>query len=221
MESVLAATSGIWVAEQNASLIRSTTMGARSHSSWRLLGTRGVKNDQVTPRAAAPMAGLTSTRRHAKAVGPRVSELRAFYTYLLRQKLVESNPVQAISAPKLPQRLPRPLKVEENHPALLEAPDATRRRDNAIGAMLELLYAGGLPRISELLALDTRRGGGSSRAQVRVLGKGAKERIVLIALRLSVPCRPTMGEWPTPVAAPCPQADARPLPQPFSARAFR
>ena len=90
-----------------------------------------------------------------------------------------ANPVQAISPPKLPQRLPRPLNVEEIE-ALLDVPDPSTPQGQRDRAMLELLYAGGL-RVSELLALDV----GAldlAQGQVRVFGKGAKERMVLIGV---------------------------------------
>jgi tyrosine recombinase XerC len=111
------------------------------------------------------------------SVARRVSELRTFFAYMKRQGLVEVNPVSAIAAPRLPQRLPRPLAAEEVV-ALLAAPETVTPQGQRDRAMLEFLYAGGL-RISELLALnvaslDLEQG------QVRVFGKGAKERIVLI-----------------------------------------
>jgi site-specific recombinase XerD len=85
-------------------------------------------------------------------VARRISEIRAFYTYLQRRELLEHNPVNAVSAPKLPQRLPRPLTGAEIE-ALLAAPDPSTPQGQRDRAMMELLYAGGL-RVSELLALD-------------------------------------------------------------------
>jgi len=133
---------------------------------------------QVTPALLRQWLAALHAQGYAKAsVARRVSEARAFYTYLHSRKLVAVNPVNSISAPKLPQRLPRPLTAEEVT-ALLAAPDATTPQGQRDRAMLELLYAGGL-RVSELLTLDV----GAldlAQAEVRVLGKGAKERIVLI-----------------------------------------
>ena len=133
---------------------------------------------QVTPALLRQWLAALHSQGYAKAsVARRVSELRAFYTYLHSRDLVEANPVNAISSPKLPQRLPRPLSTEEVQ-ALLAAPDLSTPQGQRDRAMLELLYAGGL-RVSELLALDV----GSvdlTQAEVRVLGKGAKERIALI-----------------------------------------
>jgi tyrosine recombinase XerC len=134
--------------------------------------------EAVTPALLRQWLAQLHHRGYVKAsVVRRISELRAFYTYLRRHDLVTTNPVQAISAPKLPQRLPRPLSREEID-LLLAAPDAATPQGQRDRAMLELLYAGGL-RVSELLALDLNQVD-LAQGQVRVLGKGAKERVALI-----------------------------------------
>jgi integrase/recombinase XerD len=132
----------------------------------------------VTPALLRQWLAALHAQGYVKAsIARRVSELRSFYAWMLRADRVGANPVQAISAPKLPQRLPRPLNVEEVE-ALLDVPDPKTPQGQRDRAMLELLYAGGL-RVSELLALDV---GALDlvHGQVRVLGKGAKERVVLI-----------------------------------------
>jgi tyrosine recombinase XerC len=134
--------------------------------------------EQVTPALLRQWLAALHAEGYVKAsVARRVSELRAFYAYLHSRQLVESNPVNAISAPKLPQRLPRPLTGDEIE-ALLAAPDLQSAQGQRDRAMLEVLYGGGV-RVSELLGLDV---GAVDLAQgeVRVLGKGDKERIVLI-----------------------------------------
>jgi tyrosine recombinase XerC len=131
----------------------------------------------VTPALLREWLADLHAQGYVKAsVTRRVSELRAFYAYLRRQDLVADNPVQALSAPKLPRRLPRPL-TEQEIKALLATPDATTPQGQRDRAMLELLYAGGL-RVSELLALDINDVDLAQR-EARVLGKGAKERVVL------------------------------------------
>ncbi len=104
-----------------------------------------------------------------------VSSLRRFYRYQLREGRISDDPSALIESPKLGRALPDSL-TEAEVEALLGAPD----RNTALGlrdcAMLELLYATGL-RVSELVNLgldqvNPRQG------VVRVLGKGAKERLV-------------------------------------------
>ena len=132
----------------------------------------------VTPSLLREWFADLHRQGYAKAsVARRISELRAFYVYLHRQRLVPSNPVTQISAPRLPQRLPRPL-AEEEIKKLLAAPDASTPQGQRDRAMLELLYAGGL-RVSELLALDVSDVN-LAQAEVCVTGKGDKERVALI-----------------------------------------
>lgn len=107
----------------------------------------------------------------------RISELRSFFRYLLGQKIVESNPIKAISAPKVPQRLPRYLKPEEIG-AIMQAPDTSQPLGQRNRAILEILYATGM-RISELTGLDVGTGK-ITRGEMMVRGKGGKDRIVLL-----------------------------------------
>jgi integrase/recombinase XerC len=107
----------------------------------------------------------------------KLSELRSFCRYLLREEQLHSNPFDLVSSPKVPKRLPRYLKHEDIE-ALLHAPDLSTAQGQRDRAILELLYASGV-RLSELvglslgdLSLDT--------GQVVVWGKGGKERIVLL-----------------------------------------
>ncbi len=118
---------------------------------------------------AAGSAGATS-------LGRKLSTLRSFYRFLVREGLAAGNPARAVATPRRPQRLPEALP-EEEVAALVEAPgrakDPLALRDRAL---LELLYASGL-RVSELTGLDV---GDLDLAQglVLVLGKRDKERIV-------------------------------------------
>ncbi len=132
----------------------------------------------VTPALLRQWLADLHARGYVKAsVARRVSELRAFYSYMRVRGIVEVNPVQGILSPKLPQRLPRPLTREEID-KLFAAPDLGTPQGQRDRAMLEMLYGGGL-RVSELLALDTADVS-LSEGQVHVTGKGAKERIALV-----------------------------------------
>jgi integrase/recombinase XerC len=107
----------------------------------------------------------------------RISELRSFCRYLMREDILDTNPIRAISSPKIPKRLPNYLDLHEVE-ALLAAPDAMVPQGQRDRAILEVLYASGL-RVSELVSLnlsnvDVRQG------QIRVWGKGAKERLALL-----------------------------------------
>lgn len=113
-------------------------------------------------------------------ISRKISALRTFYKYLYRENLVDLNPVSGISAPKKDKVLPKFLCKDEVEKILnnvnIETPAGYRNR-----AILELLWATGM-RISELSGLNY---GDLNLEQneIRVFGKGAKERIVLVSER--------------------------------------
>lgn len=120
-----------------------------------------------------------AAREHRDGLGPRsvqrrLSALRGFFNYLIRERVIEANPAADIRAPKAPKRLPKTLDVDQVA-SLLErrAPDPLSRRDLA---MMELLYSSGL-RLAELAGLDLTDLDLADRT-VRVTGKGSKTRIL-------------------------------------------
>jgi integrase/recombinase XerC len=121
------------------------------------------------------MADLYKQRHARSSVARKLSALRAFGRFLKREGWIESDPASLAVAPKREHRIPSHLSVDEME-RLLGMPDTSEplgRRDRAI---LELFYASGL-RLSELVGLDLDDVNLSAR-MVRVLGKGAKERLV-------------------------------------------
>ena len=88
-----------------------------------------------------------------------------------------ANPLDKAASPKLDKRLPSFLTIEEIT-RLLEAPDPATPEGQRDRALLELLYASGL-RVSELVKLNLEQVNLAAR-EIRVWGKGGKERIVLM-----------------------------------------
>ena len=120
-----------------------------------------------------------AARAHAGGLGPRsvqrrLSAVRGFFGYLAREGVAASNPAVDIRAPKAARRLPGTLDVDQIN-QLLQIPgnDALAVRDRAI---MELFYSSGL-RLAELVGLALTDVDLADRT-VRVLGKGAKTRIV-------------------------------------------
>jgi integrase/recombinase XerC len=112
----------------------------------------------------------------AASLKVELSALKSFFRFLERREGIENDAVAAIRGPKLKPRLPRPVDAASAE-TLLNLSDPAREawigaRDDAL---FTLLYGAGL-RISEALALT--RAGAPSGETLRVLGKGAKERIV-------------------------------------------
>jgi integrase/recombinase XerC len=120
-----------------------------------------------------------AARAHAGGLQPRsvqrrLSAVRSFFNYLVREGVAASNPAVDIRAPKAAKRLPGTLDVDQIA-QLLQVPgdDALAVRDRAI---MELFYSSGL-RLAELVGLALTDIDLADRT-VRVLGKGAKTRIV-------------------------------------------
>jgi integrase/recombinase XerD len=116
--------------------------------------------------------------RYAPAsVARAVAAVRSFHRFCVEEGLLVTNPTEEVGGPRVPQGIPKALS-EQEVTALLDAvtgDDPRARRDRA---MLETLYGAGL-RISELVGLDL----GDVDLHdglVRVLGKGAKERVAPI-----------------------------------------
>lgn len=111
------------------------------------------------------------------SIARRVAELRSFGDFLVREGVLERNPFRMVSAPRAPKRLPRYLTVAEVE-MLLAVPDTSTPLGLRDRAIIEVLHAAGL-RVSELVGLDIADVD-LTQAQVRVVGKGGKERIGLL-----------------------------------------
>lgn len=111
------------------------------------------------------------------SIARRVSELRSFGDFLVREEAVDHNIFRMINAPRVPKQLPEYLTVPEIE-ALLATTDVSKPLGMRNRAAFEVLYGAGL-RVGELVALDV----GDvdlDFGQVRVVGKGRKERVGLL-----------------------------------------
>ena len=120
-------------------------------------------------------AFLATRAGRASSAARRLSSLKRFYQYCLRERRLAADPTLRLDAPKPPRRFPKSLS-EADIEALLAAPDPKTVLGLRDRAMLEVLYATGL-RVSELVALKTFETSLDA-GVVRVLGKGSKERLV-------------------------------------------
>ena len=113
---------------------------------------------------------------HARtSVARKLSALRAFGRYLRREGLIDTDPASLAASPKRERKIPAHLSIDEMT-RLLEMPDVSDPLGCRDRAILELFYASGL-RLSELVGLDLDDVNLRAR-MVRVMGKGAKERLV-------------------------------------------
>ncbi len=109
--------------------------------------------------------------------GRRLAAVRSFYRFRVRTGAVASDPTEGLPGPRPERRLPSPLAPEECE-ILIEAPTEQRnerlaRRDRAL---FDVLYGAGL-RVGELVDLSVRDFD-PDRREIRVRGKGRKERVV-------------------------------------------
>ena len=111
------------------------------------------------------------------SIARKLSAIRSFYRFLLREEMISTSPVATTTSPKLDKRLPLFLTIEEME-RLLEAPDLSTPQGQRDRALLELLYASGL-RVSELANINLEQVNLDSR-EIRVWGKGSKERLALM-----------------------------------------
>lgn len=123
---------------------------------------------------------------HSKATSAnrRLTVLRRFFHWALREGLVQTDPTLKLLAAKQALRVPKTLS-EVQVEALLAAPNTNDPLGQRDRAMLELMYASGL-RVSELVSLKTLHVS-LNESVLRVLGKGSKERLV--------PYGQIAGEW--------------------------
>jgi integrase/recombinase XerD len=134
-----------------------------------------LKKDFLKVEEADLFAFLGSRKGRASSAARRVSTLKRFYQYCLRERRIKADPTLKLDPPKRAPRFPKSLS-EQDVEALLAAPDTTTPMGLRDRAMLELLYATGL-RVSELVAVKIFEVNLDA-GVVRAMGKGSKERLV-------------------------------------------
>lgn len=135
---------------------------------------------EVDRLALRAFLGWLSRKGLAKrSVARKLAATRTFFSFLHLEERIPSNPSRTVRAPKLEKRLPGHLTASDVDTVFDYA--ESRAAENTLAGtralvVLELLYGSGL-RLSELHGLDRSAIDGKGR-QMRVFGKGAKERIV-------------------------------------------
>jgi integrase/recombinase XerC len=110
-----------------------------------------------------------------KTILRRISSLRSFFKFLLKNHMITQDPMEFIETPKLSKTIPNILTSDQVE-NLMKKPDITSYLGLRDRAMLELFYSSGL-RLSELVALD-REDMELEDLWIKVKGKGKKERVV-------------------------------------------
>src|SRR5438552_3484463 len=118
--------------------------------------------------------GITS-----KTINRKISSLKSFFKYLIKTEVLQQTPMNKIITPKISKRLPDFIKVEEAN-KLTESLKNTENWKNLNTKMLIMLFYNTGVRLSELINLNERQIDFHKR-QIKVLGKGNKERIIPVS----------------------------------------
>lgn len=123
------------------------------------------------------LAQMRSKNYSKRTIARKLAALRSFFKFLFRESLIKTNPITALSTPKLDKKLPVFLDVQKAA-KLVQCPDGGTESGLRDRALLETLYSCGI-RVSELVGLDINDVDFIS-GVIKVLGKGSKERLVPI-----------------------------------------
>ncbi|MCS7235682.1 MAG: tyrosine recombinase XerC [Armatimonadota bacterium] len=164
-------------AERGASA-RTVAAYARDAADFlRFLSGEGVSDwSRVDVVCARRYLVQLSASRSRSTAARRLSALRHLFRFLVRTGRATTNPFRGLRAPRRGRRLPTYLSMAQVR-ALLRAPDPASPLGLRDRALLELLYGAGL-RLQEALSL--RAADAASGRELRVLGKGNRERVVLL-----------------------------------------
>src|SRR5205807_3436356 len=138
----------------------------------------------------AARAGLGDSK---SSLGRKLATIRSLFKYLAREGVVPHSPAAAVVTPKQEQRLPRVLSADDAS-RLMENPAAQKPRSLRDQALLEVLYSAGT-RVAELVGLnveDVDMDTGTATA----LGKGRKERVVLLGTKAVAALRAYLDTLP-------------------------
>jgi integrase/recombinase XerC len=123
------------------------------------------------------LAGLKENGLTSKSINRKISSLRSFFKYHLRTGKIDITPMSKIIAPKLSKRLPVFVKEAETKQLLETLQGSTEDWKTLNAKMLIVLFYSTGMRLSELINLKEKQLD-VARSQVKVLGKGNKERII-------------------------------------------
>ncbi len=143
-----------------------------------------VRMENVDRLAIRKYLSFLHRRNKKSSIARKISTLRSFFKYLVKEERISSNPAKTVSSPKVEKILPTALTVDETFrlvestKGIPETPSSEKGKKRRLRdlTILELLYSSGL-RVSELVGLNSNQLD-LELGIVRVMGKGRKERIV-------------------------------------------
>ncbi len=146
-----------------------------------------VKDEPITKRTIRRfLAHLYEKKKSSRTILRRLSALRSFYKFAIREKWVSENPLEAIDSPKKEKRLPASITYEQVE-LLFSQPDLSNDLGFRDRAIMELFYSSAL-RLSELAQLN-KRDFAALNLILNIYGKGKKQR--------QAPITQTAADWLT------------------------
>ncbi len=154
-----------------------------------ILGPTGkIEIEKADRIAIRKYLSFLHRKNRKSSIARKISALRSFFKYLVREQVISSNPAKGVSTPKVEKTLPATLTVDEAF-RLMESPktifekssEGSKEKGLRDRAILELLYSSGL-RVSELVGLNSNQLD-LDLGIVKVMGKGRKERIVPVGAK--------------------------------------
>lgn len=130
------------------------------------------------------LAALKERKLNSKSINRKISSLKSFFKYHLRTGTVDASPMSKVISPKISKRLPVFVK-EDDTMKLAETLGLATESWKTLNAqmLISIFYATGM-RLSELISLKENQVD-LSRSQIKVLGKGNKERIIPVSKNLN------------------------------------
>lgn len=154
-----------------------------------LSASGGMEIGKIDRMAIRRYLSFLHRKNRKSSIARKLSTLRSFFKYLVREQLAASNPAKTVSTPRVEKPLPTTLSVDEVF-RLIESPKCAVKKSPSVSgknkrlrdvAILELLYSSGL-RVGELVGLNLSQLD-LDLGIVKVMGKGRKERIVPVGTK--------------------------------------
>src|SRR5687767_7514101 len=146
------------------------------------MGMKDARLADISPAFVRSwLASLKENKNTAKTINRKISSLKSYFKYHMREEALEKTPMTPIVSPKVPKRLPNYVEQKDistlfNH---VEFPDSFKGRTDRL--LMAIFYHTGM-RLSELVNLRENQ---VSKNAVKVLGKGNKERVIPVGKELA------------------------------------
>ena len=148
------------------------TFATYLRSSYEITDALAVKTTYIR----SWLAEIKDNDMTSRSINRKISSLRSFFKYLLKQELIKVNPTTTITSPKVPKRLPQFVEEKGTESLMYETEFEPNFAGQTEKLILQILYNTGI-RKAELINLQEHNIDKSNR-QLKVLGKGNKERII-------------------------------------------